>query len=66
MGAHLSERLLVPTEQNDLRPSSPDPIPVPHPPLLPPRGYEKICLRLCSEDKHFKKEIITWIAHAQL
>lgn len=29
------------------------------PPSSLPRGYEKICLRLYSEDKHFKKEIIT-------
>lgn len=31
-----------------------------------PKGYWKICLRLCSEDEHFKKEIITWINRVQL
>lgn len=36
------------------------------PPHRPSQGYENICLRLCSEDTHFKKEIITWINLAQL
>ena len=28
--------------------------------------WKEICLRLHSEDKHFKKELVTWNDHAQL
>lgn len=63
MAAHQSGWILASTEQNIRRPSSRDPIPSLHP---FPGVIKKICLRLCSEDKHFNKETMTWISHVQL
>lgn len=58
-----SQWIWAPTEQYVLLPSSPDLISSLH---LFPGVILKICLRLYSEDTHYKKEILTQIHHTQL